>query len=253
MVDYIKGIIKDFPGKLEGKVKCPWTAKIFTVDENAKALSDKERTIFHTFVMKCMFLCKRARLIQPNEGDCRKLIRLLCFLKETQNDVAELEADDSQTIQWHVDASFAVHNDFKSHTGITMTLGKGTITSVSTKQKANARSSTESELIGIDDGVAKILCTKLFIQCQGFYVKLNLAHRDNTSSLKLEENRKSSSGKRTRHFNIKYFYVTDLVKIKEITLRYCPTEEMIADYMTKPLVGSKFTFFCNKILNLRSS
>ena len=85
--------------------------------------------------MKCMFICKRARqdiqlgiaflstrTIKPNEGDCRKLIRLLCFLKETQNDVAELEADDSQTIQWHVDASFAVHNDFKSHTGITMTL-----------------------------------------------------------------------------------------------------------------------------------
>ena len=175
------------------------------------------------------------------------------FFKETQNFVAELDTNDSQTIQWHVDASFAVHNDFKSHTGITMTLRKGTITSVSTKQKANARSSTESELIGIDDGVAKILWTKLFIQCQGFFVKLNLAHRDNTSSLKLEENEKSSSGKRTRHFNIKYFYVTDLVKRKEITLRYSPTEDMIADYMTKPLVGAKFTFFRNKILNLRSS
>ena len=96
MVDYIKGIIKDFPGKLEGIVKCPWTAKLFTVDENAKALFDKERTIFHTFVMKCMFLCKRARqdtqpgiaflstrTIKPNEGDFTKLIRLLCFLKET--------------------------------------------------------------------------------------------------------------------------------------------------------------------------
>ena len=145
------------------------------------------------------------RTINPNEGDWRKRIRLLCFLKETQNDVADLEVDDCQTIQWHVDASFAVHNDFKSRTGITMTLVKGTITSVSTKQKANARSSTESKLIGIDDCVAKILWTKLFIQCQGFFVKMNLSHRDNTNSLKLEENGKSSSGKRTRHFNIKYF------------------------------------------------
>ena len=55
-----------------------------------------------------------------------------------------------------------------------------------------------------------------------------------------------------RYFNMKYFYVTDLVKRKEITLRYCPTEEVIADYMTKPLVGAKFKFFRNKILNLRS-
>ena len=146
-----------------------------------------------------MFLCKRVRqdiqpgisflstrTIKPNEGDWRKLIRLLFFLKATQNDVAELEADDSQTIQWHVYALFAVHNDFKSHTEITTTLGKGTITSVSTKQKANARSLIESELIDIDDGVVKILWTKLFIQCQGFFVKLNLVHRDNT--LKLEKN-----------------------------------------------------------------
>ena len=128
-----------------------------------------------------MFICKRARqdiqlgiaflstrTIKPNEGDCRKLIRLLCFLKETQNDVAELEVDDSQTIQWHVDASFAVHNDFKSHTGITMTLWKGTITSISTKQKANARSLIESELIDIDDGVVKILWTKLLYSVKDF-------------------------------------------------------------------------------------
>ena len=96
------------------------------------------------------------------------LSRLLFFLKETQNDVAELDANDSQTIQWHVDASFSVHNYFKSHTGITTTLGKGTITSVSTKQKANARGLIESELIDIDDGVVKILLPKLLIQCQGF-------------------------------------------------------------------------------------
>ena len=82
MVDYIKGILKDFTEKLEGKVECPWIAKLFTVDENAKALSDKKRTIFQTFVMKCMFLCKRVRqdiqpgiaflstrTIKPNKGD----------------------------------------------------------------------------------------------------------------------------------------------------------------------------------------
>ena len=79
------------------------------------------------------------------------------FFKETQNNVAELDANDSQTIQWHVDASFSVHNYFKSHTGITTTLGKGTITSVSTKQKSNARGTTQPEFINIDDGVAKIL------------------------------------------------------------------------------------------------
>eukprot|EP00978_Attheya_sp_CCMP212_P037033 scaffold171954_cov19-Attheya_sp.AAC.1 len=114
------------------------------------------------------------------------------FLNQTQNDVATLEADDSQTINWYVNAAFAVHADFKSHTGAVMTLRKGIVISISTKQKVNTRSSTESELVGIDDAIAKMLWTKLMIEAHGFDVK-NLAHRDNTSSMKLEENGKSSS------------------------------------------------------------
>jgi hypothetical protein len=56
----------------------------------------------------------------------------------------------------------------------------------------------------------------------------------------LEENGKASSGKCTCHFHIKYFYITDLINRNQITIEYCPTEDMIADYMTKPLVGTKF-------------
>eukprot|EP00978_Attheya_sp_CCMP212_P032491 scaffold127229_cov35-Attheya_sp.AAC.1 len=93
--------------------------------------------------------------------------------------------------------------------GATLSLGKGTVTSISCKQKINTRSSTESELVSIDDVILKALWTQLMIEAQGFKVK-NIAHRDNTSSMKLEANGKSSSGKHTRHFNIKYFYVTDL-------------------------------------------
>ena len=62
-------------------------------------------------------------------------------------------------------------------------------------------------------------------------------------------NGKASSGKRTRHFDIKFFYFTDLMKRGEIQVEYCPTDEMIADYFTKPLVGSKYNEFRNKIMN----
>ena len=68
--------------------------------------------------------------------------------------------------------------------------------------------------------------------------------------MKLEMNGKMSSGKRTRHLEIKYFYVTDLIKRKEIDMKYCPTDLMLADYMTKPLSGSKFHQFRKKIMNI---
>jgi hypothetical protein len=130
-----------------------------------------------------------------------------------------------------------------------MTLGAGMITSISTKQKVNTRSSTESELVAHDDVVSKILWSKQFIEAQGFTVNANIVYRDNTSAMKLKENGEASSGKCTRHFDIKYFYITDLIKRNEIQIVYCPTEEMIADYMTKPMVGAKFAKFCNIIMN----
>jgi len=135
-----------------------------------------------------------------------------------------LEADDTQTLKWHVDAAFAVHGDMKSHTGSTFSLGKGAIFSDSMKQKVNSRSSTEAELISVDDRISKVLWTKKFIECQGFKkLKLKVIYRDNTSSMKLEQNGKASSGKRTRHFDIKYFYITDLIaRDEEVTITILP-------------------------------
>jgi hypothetical protein len=81
-------------------------------------------------------------------------------------------------------------------------------------------------------------------------VKLNVIYQDNTSTMRLENNGKRSSGKSTGHFDMKYLYVTDLIGREEVAVTYCPTEDMIADYMTKPLTGSKFNYFRDLILNL---
>jgi hypothetical protein len=48
------------------------------------------------------------------------------------------------------------------------------------------------------------------------------------------------SGKRMRHINIQYFFITDRVNMKEISIDWCPTKKMVADFMTKPLQGSHF-------------
>ena len=62
-------------------------------------------------------------------------------------------------------------------------------------------------------------------------------------------NGKLSSGKQTRHFDIRLFHVTDLIGRKECTVKCCPTEEMVADFMSKPVVGAKYKKFRKSILN----
>ena len=49
--------------------------------------------------------------------------------------------------------------------------------------------------------------------------------------------------------NIRYFFVSECVKRVHITIRYCPTDNMIGDFFTKPLQGSKFRRFRNIIMN----
>jgi len=51
----------------------------------------------------------------------------------------------------------------------------------------------------------------------------------------MEKNGRASSSKRTRHINIRYFFVADRVQSNEVTIEYCPTGEMNGDFFTKPL------------------
>ena len=263
MTEYVAKMLEDFPNALSGRTSCPWSENLFQVQEESPDLPEDQAATFHTFVMKGMFLCKRARqdllpgivflatrVKNPTESDWKKLVRLMNFLKATKDDVARMRADDTETIKWYVDAAFGVHKDMRSHTGATMTLGGGIVISESTKQKVNARSSTQSELIAVDDVLSKVIWTKKFIEAQGHQVKANIVFQDNTSTMKLELNGKASSGKRTRHFDIKLFHVTDLIKQGELQIEYCSTDEMTADYMTKALVGSKFKKHREGIMNL---
>jgi hypothetical protein len=102
------------------------------------------------------------------------------------------------------------------------------------------KSSTEGELVGVDDMMPIILWTRQFLLEQGYGIVENLLLQDNKSSILLERNGKASSGKRTRHINIRYFFITDRVNMKEVSIEWCPTKDMVADFMTKPLQGSHF-------------
>lgn len=87
--------------------------------------------------------------------------------------------------------------------------------------------------------MSKITCAKKFIKCQGYPAELNAIFQDNASTMKLLDNGKVSSGKQTGYFDIRLFCFTILIKGIEVTVKYFPTEMMLADCMSKPLVGTK--------------
>ena len=212
---------------------------------------------------KLLYLAKRARpdigtaiaflttrVINPNSDDWNKLVRCIRYLGSTPNLTLTLSANNVPLCKWWVDASYAVHPDCRSQTGSMMTLGKGAILSSSVKQKLNTRSSTESELVAVDDASSQIFWTNNFLEEQQYEMKGTVLYQDNRSAILLATNGHFSRGKRSKHISVRYFFIKDRVEKGEIDIQWCPTDDMSADFFTKPLQGAQFIKFQRCILNL---
>ena len=262
MSDYIKNMLKDAPASMDGHATTPAASHLFKVNtDNPKLLCKEKKELFVHLVMQGLYLSQRgrpdirtaisflcSRLHCPDEDDFKKLTRMIRYLRHTLYMCLVLGRDDSDSVRWWIDASYAVHPNMRGHTGATMSMGNGSIYSGSWKQKMVTRRSTESEVVGVHDVLPQILWTKKFLEDQGMSIKETVLYQDNMSSMLLERNGRQSSTKRTKHMDIRYFYVSDHVQNKTISLQHCPTEEMLADYFTKPLQGALFTRLRNHIM-----
>jgi hypothetical protein len=263
MSTYLKEALDEFPDTVDKLVTSPASNHIFDVDPTATPLNEERRELLHHLVAKLLFVSTRARpdihlpisfltsrVSKADTDDWKKLQRLMQYIHHTIDLQLTLSASNMSVVKWWVDVAYGVRSDYKSQTGRTMSLGKGTIMSHSTKQKLNTKSSTESELVGASDSVPQIVWTNYFLTAQGYALNDTILFQDNTSAISMETNGKLSSGKQTKHINIRYFFIQDRIKNKEISVKYCPTDQMLADYFTKPLQGAKFTLFRDMILGI---
>ena len=266
MKQYIENIIKEAPDEFSGTAPTPAANHLFQIDEpehDIKFLSATNKQLFHHITAQLLYLSKRTRpdiqtaiaflstrVSKPDIHDWKKLGRVIRYLRGSINLELTLQAENLNLVKWWADGAFAVHRDMRSHTGAVMTVGKGAAYATSKKQKLNTKSSTEAELVAVDDVLAQVIWTRNFINAQGHTTGPSTLYQDNQSAILLEENGMASSSRRTRHINIRYFFVKDKVDSKEITIKYCPTKEMIGDFLTKPLQGAAFRKFRNLILNI---
>ena len=80
---------------------------------------------------------------------------------------------------------------------------------------------------------------EIFLDAQGYESLPIILHQDNMSLMTLAEKGRSTS-ERTHCIQIRYFWIHDYIDRGDIFLLHCPTEEMIADFFTKPLQGELF-------------
>lgn len=262
MDTYIKELCEEFDVNIH--VKCPHTCNLFVISDSPR-LSKQDKERFHGAVAKMLYMAKRARpdiltaisflttrIMDPTEEDHGKLIRVIKYLYGTKDLPLTLSAnmlqDNEVTITAYVDASYATHDDCKGHTGAAITLGQGILYAKSSKQKTVARSSTEAELNAVDDSLRTLLWLQNFLHHLGYGKKPILLYQDNISAMHLAQNGYSRSS-RTRHLDIRLFFIKEQIESGKVREVHLGTDDMLGDFFTKPIVGSRFEVARNLILN----
>ena len=74
---------------------------------------------------------------------------------------------------------------------------------------------------------------------------------DNRSAIHMANN--DVIGPKSKHISIKFHYVKEAISNGDVTLEYVPSSDNVADFMTKPLDGQKFSSFRSQLNLQRSS
>jgi len=184
--------------------------------------------------------------------DWEKLMRVLGYLMNTEDLHLTLCCKEIRDLIWFVDGSYATHEDMRGQNGAVLVTGDCAVLFRLNKQKLNTRSSTESELLAVDDALPMIQWTMSFMCEQGYDLETHLKE-DNRSTMLMMKNGKLSAGKWTKHFDIRYYYAKDLIDRGVVKVSHCLSEDMIADFFTKPLQGKHFAKLRDIILNFLSA
>jgi Reverse transcriptase (RNA-dependent DNA polymerase) len=261
MKTYLQEAIGESKMRIHRSAASPAKKELFETNDDLPVLQRDEFETFHSVVAKLLYVSIRARpdvllavsflctqVSKPNKEDQEKLNRVLEYLKGTLDLVLTLGADDLNSLRTWVDTSYAVHPDMKSHTGGMISMGTGALVCKSSKPKLNTKSSTEAELVGASDYIQNTIWSKLFLEAQGYPIRSNVFEQDNISAIRLEKNGRVTAGKQSRHIDIRYFFMKDRIKSEGIEIRHCPTEEMLADFLTKSLQGALFRKFRDVLL-----
>ena len=178
--------------------------------------------------------------VKPTKGHWTAVKRILRYLKGTSNLGLIYREDTPGIITGYSDADWAGDvGDRKSTSGYVFLLGGAAISWKSSKQTCVALSTTEAEYIALSAAAQEaVWLQKLTSDLLNESVREISILEDNQSAICLAKNPQVHG--RTKHIDIKYHFIRDMVDTGRIKLTYCASEDMIADMLTKGLPIKQF-------------
>lgn len=242
----------------------PADLKLNKADDIAVSLFSKQNIPYRSGVCSLIYLaqCTRPDIAyavsvlsqhfeRPAQEHWNAFIHVLRYLKSTQDmfihygnsDMKEVEGNQSWSCPFgHSDADWAGDKSSRrSTTGYVFKLFGGAISWKSRLQPTVALSSTEAEYRATTEAGQEAVWLRQLLKSFNYETTSpTTLHCDNLGAIQLTS--QSTFHARTKHIEIHYHFIRELVKMKTVALQHCPTEKMIADVLTKPLSKGHFQF-----------
>jgi hypothetical protein len=190
----------------------------------------------------------------PTKQDMNNVDRILQYIYNTKELGITFSASEDSQLYAFIDASYANHPDRKSHYGVSMHYGRnnGAFHVASKKMRIVALSSTEAEYIALCEGAKIISWARQFLDELGFkQLTPTQIYEDNISAIHMVNN--GNDHGRTKHIDIRYHYIRQMLLEKQVIMDYLDTNHMRADILTKALQSNQFRNFRAQLLGQFSS
>lgn len=172
--------------------------------------------------------------------------RIFRYLKGTIDLGIHYSKVDSELVGYS-DADWAGdRSDRRSTSGYCFVLSGGVVSWRCCKQSCVALSTAESEYVALSGASQEAIWLNKFLSDVHFGISKPVTiFEDNQSAISIAKNIRTSG--KTKHIDIKFHFIRDMIKLNKIKLLYCPSSDNLADVFTKSLASDKFCKFRNNL------
>lgn len=248
---------------ITGTERLPHRLDLLTKKQHGALLSSKQHGVFRSVLQQVAYFRDTRPEISvavghlqrqansPLDQDLRDLGHLLRYLNAAPDWPLVYQPKDLQLRAW-ADGAFANHADSRSTFGLVVTLGGEKNAPIVTKSgtvKTILRSATETEINSVNEASSEALWAYDLLTELGFPQKPIPIYQDNESCILMMQRAPRNFQTSSKHVRIKWSFFRQQYRRNLLYLEYCPTENMRADLLTKPLGGVLFRKHSGTVLN----
>ena len=246
---YAKELVKKFGMETSSPVQNPMSTSC-KISADLDGI-DADQTHYRSMIGSLLYLtasrpdisfsvgvCARYQA-NPKESHVKAVKRIIKYISGTSDFGIKYTFDTNVEIAGYTDSDWAGDaNDRKSTSGGAFFVGNNLVSWHSKKQNCVALSTAQAEYIAAGSGCTQLLWMKHMLSDYGFHQGMISLFCDNTSAINISKNPVLHS--RTKHIEIRYHFIRNLVEEEILELSFIPTEKQLADLFTKPLDNLRF-------------